>query len=104
MTDDNSPKTIQKTEWTNSLIEDLLGALRDNRDDATVRGFAKELIDEKELPIAYLVKKVGDLVGQKESERLNVLLRGRVAVDKEKVQMTKSKDGFLRGLMRKFRN
>lgn len=71
MTDDTQPRIIQKTGWTNSLLEDLLDALRSKRDDATVRVFAKELMDDKDRPLTYLVHKTKELVGQTESERLN---------------------------------
>jgi hypothetical protein len=103
MTDDTQPRTIHKTEWTNSLLEDLLDALKANRDDATVREFAKELMDEKDLPISYLVQRARKLVGESESERLDVLVRGRYTVNKEKAEKAKKKGGFLDGLMRKFK-
>lgn len=102
-TDDTEPRTIQKTGWTRSLLEDLLDALRAKRDDATVREFAKELMDDKDLPISYLVQKVRERVGESESERLDVLVRGRYTVNKEKAEKAKKKGGFLDGLMRKFK-
>jgi hypothetical protein len=103
MTDDTQPRTIQTTMWTSSLLKDLLDALRAKRDDATVREFAKELMDDKDLPLSYLVKKTKEIVGQSESERLDVLVRGRYMVEKEKTEQTKAKGGFLSGLMRKFK-
>ncbi len=103
MTDDTQPRTIQKTEWTSSLLLDLLDALRAKRDDATVREFAKELMDDKNLPLSYLVQKTKEHVGQSESERLDVLVRGRYTVEKEKAEKAKAKGGFLEGLIRKFK-
>ena len=103
MTNDSEPRTIQTTVWTSSLLRDLFDALRAKRDDATVREFAKELMDDKNLPLSYLVKKTKENVGQSESERLDVLVRGRYMVDKEKTEQTKAKGGFLDGLIRRFK-
>ncbi len=101
MPSDDSDNTIQKTEWTNSLLADLFDAMRNKRDDTTVRGFARELTDDKDLPITYLVNKVRDAVGPAEAERLDVLLRGRHAVDKSKAERART-EGGVRGLIRKF--
>jgi hypothetical protein len=98
---DDTDDTIQRTEWTNSLLGDLFDALRSKRDDKTVRGFARELTDDKDLPITYLVHKVRDAVGGAEAERLDVLLRGRYAVDKSKAERAKA-EGGVRGFIRKF--
>ena len=100
MPSDNTDNTIQKTEWTNSLLGDLFDALRGKRDDTTVRGFARELTDDKDLPIGYLVHKVSEELGPAEAERLDVLLRGRYAVDKSKAEQAKA-EGGVRGLVRK---
>jgi hypothetical protein len=101
MPDKGPNPTIQKTEWTNSLLQDLIAALRAERDDATVRGFARELVDDKDLPIAYLVHKVGEAIGTAQAERLDLLLRGRHAVDKSKAEKAKSTGG-VGGFIRKF--
>ena len=104
---DDADRTHQKTEWTNSLLEDLCTALRGKRDDATVRGFARELIDDKNLPIGYLVRKVRDDVGDAAADRLDVLIRGRAAVEKEKADKAEKareearESGGVRGFMRK---
>ena len=96
-------QTIQRTQWTNSLLQDLCAALKGNRDDQTVRAFAKELMDEKDLPISYLVRKVGDAVGQAEAERLDILVRGRHAVEKDRnARAAQAKSlGGVKGLLRR---
>ena len=97
-------QTIQKTQWTDSLLQDLCSALKSNRDDETVRAFAKELMDDKDLPLSYLVRKVDASIGAAQAERLNVLIRGRHAVDKEKkakAEQARSSGGVF-GLVRKF--
>lgn len=93
-------RTIQKTQWTDSLLQDLCTALKSGREDKTVRGFARELMDDKGLPIGYLVRKVEEQVGPEQAERLDVIVRGRIAVDASKSEKAKS-EGGVRGLMRK---
>ena len=103
MSDQQYDQTIQKTQWTDSLLEDLCASLKSQRDDATVRDFAKELIDDKDLPIGYLVRKVKDNVGPAEAERLDILVRGRHAVEKDKAAKAKSDPaGGVKGLFKKF--
>ena len=97
---DRQDPTIEKTQWTDTLLEDLCAALKGARDDATVRAFARELMDDKGLPIGYLVRKVTELVGEAEAARLEVLIRGRHAVDREKAARAKAQGG-LRGLLRR---
>jgi hypothetical protein len=93
-------RTIQRTEWTNSLLQDLCAALKAQRDDETVRAFARELMDDKDLPIAYLVRKVKQSVGAKEAERLDVLVRGRYLVEKSKAAQVET-EGGVRGFLRR---
>ena len=83
------------------MLQDLRAALKAKRADDTIRGFARELIDDKGLPIAYLVHKVNETVGVEEGERLEILVRGRHAVEKSKAERAKA-DGGLLGLVRKF--
>ena len=78
----DSEITVEKTEWTQALIEDLCTALSNGRDDATVRGFARELMDDKGMPLAYLLRKVSEAVGDQQAKRLEILVRGRHAVEK----------------------
>ena len=97
--------TTQKTQWTNALLEDLCTALSGKREDDTVRGFARELMDDKDLPIDYLVRKVYKMVGPAEAERLDILIRGKYMVEKskveqEKVEQAKSQGGLF-GFVRK---
>ncbi len=97
-------QTIQKTQWTDSLLQDLCSALKTHRDDETVRAFARELMDDKDLPLSYLVRKVKESVGAVQAERLDVLIRGRHAVDREKkakAGQDRSSGGVM-GLVRKF--
>ena len=101
MPNDDSDRTTQNTEWTKSLLEDLIAAIQGKRDDHTIRGFARELMDDKDLPLKYLLNKVGAALGPAEAERLDVLMRGRYAVDKSKAEAAKSSGG-VRGFMRKF--
>ncbi len=95
--------TVQKTEWTEALLQDLYTALRRKRDDATVRGFARELMDDKDLPLSYLVRKVAEKVGDEEAKRLDVLVRGKVAAERSPTDTGARKGGlmgFVRGLLR----
>jgi hypothetical protein len=103
MADQNINQTIQKTEWTDSLLEDLIAALKGERDDATVRAFAQELINDKGLPVTNLVQKVKAALGNSAFERLDVLVRGRHAIEKAEAEAEKAKstDG-VRGLLRNF--
>ncbi len=101
MSRDDSDRTIQKTQWTGSLLEDLFTALKGQRDDDTVRAFARELMDDKDLPIGYLVRKVEESVGAAEAERLDVLIRGRQVVERSKAERARS-EGLLRRLLRRF--
>ena len=101
MSNHDPNRIIQKTEWTNSLLQDLFAALKGKRDDKTVRDFARELMDDKDLPISYLVQKTRQAVGAAEAERLDVLIRGRHAVEKSKKELARSGKG-VRGLIRKF--
>ena len=94
-------RTIPKTQWTKSLLKDLLSALKAKRNDETVRAFAKELMDDKDLPISYLVHKAGKMIGTAEAERLDVLVRGRRAVDQSKAEQLTS-EGGVRGFVRRF--
>lgn len=96
-------RTIPKTQWTDSLLQDLCAALKGNRDDATVRAFAKELMEDKDLPLPYLVRKVKDSVGAAQAHRLDVLVRGRHAVErarKQEAASTRASSG-LSGLVRR---
>ena len=86
---------------TSSLLEDLFAALKGKRDDKTVRGFARELMDDKDLPISYLVQKTRQAAGTAEAERLDLLIRGRHAVEKSKKEQVRPEKG-LRALVRKF--
>jgi hypothetical protein len=89
-------ETIQKTEWTGTLLEDLCSALSGKREDDVVRAFARELMDDKNLPIEYLVRKVEDSLGQAEAERLDILIRGKYLVEKGKkaeAEQAKSEGG-----------
>jgi len=89
-------ETIQKTEWTGTLLEDLCSALSGKREDDVVRGFAKELIEDKNLPIGYLVRKVTETIGSAEAERLDILIRGKYLVEKDnkaKAEQAKSEGG-----------
>ena len=95
--------TEQKTQWTDSLLEDLCSALSGKREDDTVRGFARELIDEKDLPIEYLVRKVSEKAGSAEAERLDILIRGKYMVEKSKAEQAKQAkpQGGIFGFVRK---
>ena len=75
----DSDVTVEKTQWTQALVEDLCTALRNGRDDETVRGFARELIDDKDMPLQYLVRKVERTVGAAQAERLEIIVLGRRA-------------------------
>lgn len=101
MANDDDNHTIQPTQWTSSLLEDLCDALKSQRDNDTVRAFARELMDDKDLPISYLVRKVEQKVGAREAERLDVLIRGSVAVAASKEEREEPKKG-VRGLLRRF--
>ena len=96
---ENDDATIQKTEWTGALLEDLCAALRGKRDDSAVRGFAQELMGEKHLRIEYLVRKVEENVGTEAAKRLDVLIRGKHAVEKSKAEQPKG--GGVVGFVRK---
>ena len=100
MPDNDDDHTLQPTNWTSSLLEDLCDALKKERDNETVRAFARELMDDKDLPISYLVRKVTQKVGRKEAERLDVLIRGPSAVARSKAEREESNKG-VRGLLRK---
>ncbi len=100
MSGKNDDVTVQKTEWTGTLLEDLCTALSLKRDDDVVRGFARELIDEKNLPIEYLVRKVNETIGSAAGERLDILIRGKYMVEKSKAEHVESKGGLL-GFVRK---
>ena len=102
MSNEHDDGTVQKTAWTGALLEDLCSALRGKREDDVVRGFANELMNDKQMPIEYLVRKVEEDVGSSEAERLNILIRGRHAVEKSKAERAKSQGGalgFLRRLL-----
>jgi len=101
MSDDDDNHAIEPTHWTSSLLEDLCDALKRQRDNDTVRAFARELMDDKDLPISYLVRKVQQKVGAQEAERLDVLIRGPLAVAQSKAEREESKKG-VRGLIRRF--
>ncbi len=95
--------TVQKTQWTEALLQDLYTALRRGRDDATVRGFARELMDDKDLPLSYLVRKVAEKVGESEAKRLDALVRGKVAAARAPTETRGRRRGlmgFVRGLLR----
>ena len=106
MADIHDDETIQKTEWTGTLLEDLCSALSGKREDDVVRAFAKELIDDKNLPIEYLVRKVEETVGAAEAERLDILIRGKYLVEKDKkakAEQSKSEGGmfgFVKNLLK----
>ena len=101
MSNHDPDQTIQKTEWTNSLLQDLFAALKGKRDDKIVRDFARELMDDKDLPISYLVQKAKEAVGAAQAERLDVLIRGRHAVEKSQKERVKPEKG-VRALVRRF--
>ena len=48
-----SPST-PKTQWTGLLTEGLFAALKNGRDNATVRGLANELVNDKETTISVI--------------------------------------------------
>lgn len=103
MSNEDLDHTIQKTEWTGSLLEDLIAALSGGRDDETVRAFAQELMNDKGLPISYLVQKTKATAGTAAAQRLDLLIRGRHAIDKERAEETKSTGGVL-GMVRRLFN
>ena len=94
--------SIQITQWTGLLVEDLYSALRHDRDDETVRGFANELINDKQLPPSYLVRKVSEEVSSAAGERLDLLLRGRYVVERERAERAKSEPGLVKRLWSRF--
>ncbi len=100
MSNKKGENTIQKTEWTDSLLEDLCTALSGERENDVVRGFARELIDDKNLPIEYLVRKVQENVGSAQAERLDILIRGKYMVEKSKAKQVKPQGGVF-GFVRK---
>ena len=102
MTSRPENQTIQKTQWTGLLVEDLYAALRNNRDDETVRGFANELINDKQLPTSYLVRKVSEEVSSAAGDRLDLLLRGRYVVERERAERAKSEPGLVKRLWSRF--
>jgi hypothetical protein len=101
MSNEDLDRTIQKTEWTDSLLEDLIAALSGGRDDATVRAFAQELMDDKDLPISYLVQKTQATAGTAAAQRLDLLIRGRHAIEKEQTEKSKPAGGVI-GMVRRF--
>ena len=46
MLNEQQNNTTQQTQWTGSLLEDLFSSLSGGRDDATVRAFAQELMND----------------------------------------------------------
>lgn len=83
-------------------MDELFVALKNGRDDATVRGFANELVDGKQLPISYLVRKVKEGVGATGAKRPDVLLGGCYAVKQEQAQHAKAGTGVLKRLFSGF--
>ena len=102
MKSDLDSQTIPKTQWTGLLVEDLLAALRNGRGDATVRGFATELIEDKQLPVSYLVRKAAQDVGQSEADRLDVLIRGSYVVKQERSERAQQAGGAVKRLLSRF--
>lgn|GEM_PF-5632581 len=57
-------------------------------------------MDEKGLPIEYLVRKVEEMVGSPQAERLDILVRGKYLVEKTKAEQARSRGGVF-GFVRK---
>ena len=69
--------TAQKTQWTEGLLEDLCTSLERGKDSVTVNGFARELMEDKQLPREYLVRKVRERSGDAAATRLDGILTGK---------------------------
>ncbi len=69
-------RTVTKTLWTETLVEDLFSALKRNKSDGTVKQIVQEL-KAKGLPEEYLENKVRTALGQAAAERFTQVSTGR---------------------------
>lgn len=101
MSDD---ETRMKTLWTQTLFDDLYGALKRGKSDSELRTLLKDLKD-KEMPLRYVVKKVNDEVGPQHAKRLEAILAGKATAAAGKGKTVKGKTsggvlGSIKGLFK----
>ena len=91
MSDD---ETRMKTLWTQTLFDDLYSALKKGKSDTEIKQLLADLKD-KEMPPAYLVKKVFEAVNPASAKRVEALLAGRSTVAGGKAGAPKKASGGL---------
>lgn len=73
--EDATSVTIAKTLWSETLIELLIVSLQKDQTDAQITELLKELKQKKFKP-DYIVNKVSKSLGEKEANRVKLLLPG----------------------------
>ena len=71
--DDTTHKTLAKTLWSETLIDLLVVSLEKGQSDDQVTGLLKEL-KQKKFKRDYIVGKIKKTLGEKEANRVKLLL------------------------------
>ena len=100
----NEDETRMKTLWTQTLFEDLYGALKKGKSDAELKKLLNDL-KGKEMPLRYVIRKVSDDVGPQHAKRLEAILAGKSTASSGKGAAGKGKSsgglmGSIKGLFK----
>lgn len=74
MNDDTTHRTVQKTLWSDTLIEMLMIALKKNKDDDQILELLKE-IKEKNFEAKYVTGKIRKELDAASADRVKNLMR-----------------------------
>jgi len=74
MADDDTTRTTARTLWTETILEILYDSLSRNKDDGTIRGVLREVLDKGYKP-AYIIEKVRGKVDESAAARVRKLLQ-----------------------------